>query len=76
MTISLPSPNDSDGNENDKNPIGSGWPSNNFARNLVPRSHSVLHISLPSLRMHDYDIKLPNFAFYGGREPKATILFL
>ena len=27
--------------------------------------HAFLYISLPSL--HDYDMKLPNFTFYGGR---------
>ena len=33
---------------------------NNFAR-----AWSFLYISLPSL--HDYDVKMPIFAFYGGR---------
>ena len=27
--------------------------------------HAFLYISLPSL--HDYDEKMPNFPFYGGR---------
>ena len=29
-------------------------------------SHAFLYISLPSL--HDYDEKMPNFTFYGGRK--------
>ena len=28
--------------------------------------HAFLYISLPSL--HDYDEKMPNFTFYGGRK--------
>ena len=32
-----------------------------------------LYISLPSL--HDYDVKMPNFTFCGGREHKTTTLF-
>ena len=35
--------------------------------------HAFLYISLPSL--HDYDIKLPNFTFRGGREQKETTPF-
>ena len=29
--------------------------------------HAFLYISLP-LFLHDYDVNMPNFAFYGGRE--------
>ena len=36
--------------------------------------HAFLNISLPSL--HDYDVKMPNFTFCGGREHKATTFFL
>ena len=36
--------------------------------------HAFLYISLPSL--HDYDVKLTNFTFCGGREQNATTLFL
>ena len=36
--------------------------------------HAFLNISLPSL--HDYDVKMSNFTFCGGREPKATTFFL
>ena len=28
--------------------------------------HAFLYISLPLL--HDYDVKMPNFTFYGGRK--------
>ena len=36
--------------------------------------HAVLYISLPSL--HDYDVKMPNCKFYGGRKQATTNLFL
>ena len=32
--------------------------------------HAFLYISLPSLR--DYDVKMPNFSFYGGRKQALT----
>ena len=35
--------------------------------------HTFLYISLPSLQ--DYDVKMPNFTFYGGREHKTTVFF-
>ena len=35
--------------------------------------HAFLYISLPSL--HDYDVKVPNFTFCGGRERKTTFSF-
>ena len=35
--------------------------------------HAFLYISLASL--HDYDMNLPIFTFYGGRERKARIFF-
>ena len=34
--------------------------------------HAFLDISLPLL--HDYDVKIPNFTFYGGRK-QATMKF-
>ena len=42
------------------------YPNSNFAR-----ATRFLYISLPSL--HDYDLKLPNFTFSGGRELQTTI---
>ena len=35
--------------------------------------HAFLHISLPSL--HDFEVKVLNFTFCGGRKHKGTLLF-
>ena len=35
--------------------------------------HAFLYISLPSL--HDYDVKMPNCKFYGGRKQATTNIF-
>lgn len=52
--------NDDNVNKDGKKAIG--WDSqNNFAC-----ASCFLYVSLPSL--HDYDMKLPNFTSYGGRE--------
>ena len=57
--------NDADGNENVKKTIG-----------LISKTttshvhHTFLYISFPFL--HDYDVKMPNFAFYGGRKQATT----
>ena len=57
--------NDADGNENVKRTIG-----------LISKTktshvhHTFLYISFPFL--HDYDVKMPNFAFYGGRKQATT----
>ena len=32
------------------------------------RINNFLYISLPFIMLHDYDVKLPNFTFYGGRK--------
>ena len=32
--------------------------------------HAFLYISLPSL--HDFDVKVPSFTFYGGRKQATT----
>ena len=32
--------------------------------------HTILNISFPFL--HDYDVKMPNFSFYGGRKQATT----
>ena len=32
--------------------------------------HTFWYISFPFL--HDYDVKMPNFAFYGGRKQATT----
>ena len=57
--------NDADGNENVKKTIG-----------LISKTttshvhHTFFYISFPFL--HDYDLKMPNFAFYGGRKQATT----
>ena len=57
--------NDADDNENVKKTIG-----------LISETttshvhHTFLYISFPFL--HDYDVKMPNFAFYGGRKQATT----
>ena len=35
--------------------------------------HAFLYISLPLL--HDYDVKMPSFTFYGGRKTSDDKLF-
>ena len=35
--------------------------------------HAFFYISLPFL--HDYDMKMPNFAFYGGRKQATTKVY-
>ena len=57
--------NDADGNENVKKTIG-----------LISKTttshvyHAFLYISFLFLR--DYDVKMPNFAFHGGRKQATT----
>ena len=59
---------DGDGNQNVKKAIG-----------LLSKTttlhvhHAFWFISLPSL--HDYDVKMPNCKFYGGRKQATTNLF-
>ena len=59
--------NDGDGNENVKKTIG-------FISKTTTLDvhHAFLYISQPVL--HDYDVNMPNFAFYGGRK-QATAKF-
>jgi len=58
---------DGEDNENVKQTMG--WISKTTTLHVY---HALLNISLPSL--HDYDGKMPNFTFYGGRE-QATAKF-
>ena len=57
--------NDADSNENVKKTKG-----------LISKTttlhvhHAFLYISF--LFLHDYDVKMPNFAFYGGRKQATT----
>ena len=72
MTFSLPSlspmlklpSNNDDGNGNE----------NGTENNVIGLEHHVfLYIFLPLL--HDYDVKVPNFTFCGGREHRTTTSF-
>ena len=58
---------DGDGNENVKTAIGLLGKTANLHVH-----HAFLYISSPLL--HDYDVKMPNFTFYGGRK-QATKKF-
>ena len=59
---------DGDGNKDVKKAIG-------LSRKTTTLHvhHDFLYISLPSL--HDYDVKMPNCKFYGGRKQATTNLF-
>ena len=56
---------DGDGNEDVKKAIG--------LLRKTTTLHAFLYISLPSL--DDYDVKMPNCMFYGGRNQATTNLF-
>ena len=72
-TVYLPqlgsfSNDDGDGNQGVKKAIG-------LLRKTTLNVHQAfLYISLPSL--HDYDVKMPDCKFYGGRKQTTTNLFL
>ena len=65
MSVGSFSNDDGDGNKNVKKAIS-----------LLSKTTSLhvhyafLYISLPVL--HDYDVKMPSFTFYGGRKQAAT----
>ena len=60
--------NDADDNENVKKAIGL------ISKTTTLHVHyTFLYIPFPFL--HDYDVKMPNFAFYGGRRQATTIYF-
>ena len=65
MSVGSFSNDDGDGNENVKKATG-----------LLSKTtslhvhHAFLYISLPLL--HDYDVKMPSFTFYGGRDQATT----
>ena len=57
--------NDADDNENVKKTMGL------ISKTTTSHVHNTyLYISVPFL--HDYDVKTPNFAFYGGRKQATT----
>ena len=53
-----------DGNENVKKAIGL------LSRTTSLHMHHTLYISSPLL--HDYNMKMPSFMFYGGRKEATT----
>ena len=55
--------NDADGNENVKKKKTKGLINQTTTSHV---HHTFLNISFPFL--HEYDVKMPNFAFYGGRK--------
>ena len=65
MPVGSFSNDDGDGNENVKKAIG-----------LLSKTtslhvhHAFLYICLPLL--HDYNVKMPSFTFYGGRKQATT----
>ena len=70
LTLGTLRSNNADDNQNVKKTIG-----------LISKTttshvhHSLLYISFPFL--HDYDVKMPNFTFYGGRKQiNDEMLFL
>ena len=65
MSIGSFSNDDGDGNENVEKSIGLLSKTTSLH---VP--HAFLYISLPLL--HDYDVKMPSFTFYGGRKQATT----
>ena len=72
MSVGIFSNDDGDGNENVKKTIGL------FSKTTsLHTHHACLYISLPLL--HDYDVKMPCFTFYGGRktsDDKLLFFFL
>ena len=60
--------NDADGNKNvkkkNKKTIGL------ISKTTLHVHYPFFHISLPAL--HDYDVKMPNFVFYGARKQATT----
>ena len=65
MSIGSFSNDDGDGNENIEKAIGLLSKATSLH---VP--HAFLYISLPLL--HDHDVKMPSFTFYGGRKQVTT----
>ena len=68
LTIGTLRSNDADDNKNVKKTMG-----------LISKTttshvhHNFLYISFPFL--HDYDVKMPNFPFYGGRKQATTKIY-
>ena len=65
MSVGSFSNDDGDGNENVKKAIGLL-----SKKTSLHVHHAFLYISLPLL--HDYDVKMLSFTFYGGRKQATT----
>ena len=70
VAIASLSNDDGDVNENVKKAIGF---SSLAKQQLCTCYHAFWYISCQSL--HDNDVKMPNFTFFGGREHKTTTFF-
>ena len=68
ISVASFSNDDGDSNENVKKAIGLLSKTTSFHVH-----HAILYISLPLL--HDYDVKMPSFTFYGGRKQATTKFF-
>ena len=66
LTIGTLRSNDADGNENVKK---NNW-FNKQKKTSSHVHHAFLFISF--LFLHDYDVKMPNLAFYGGSKQATT----
>ena len=69
MSVANFSNDDGDSNENVKKAIGLL----SSKTTSLHVHHAILYISLPLL--HDYDVKMPSFTFYGGRKQATTKFF-
>ena len=69
LTIGSLSNDDGVVNENGKKAVGLDWQNNNSAH----ASLSFIHFFAV---MHDYDVKMLNFTFFGERELKTKTFFL
>ena len=65
--VTIVSSSNDDGNVNENGRTAIGFISKTTALHV---HHTFLHISFPFL--HDYDVKIPNFVFYGGRKQAMT----
>ena len=67
MSVGSFSNDDGDGNGNENLKKAIGLLSKTTSLHV---HHAFLYISLPLL--HDYDVKIPNFALYGGGKQATT----
>ena len=58
--------NDADGNENVKKTMGF------ISKTTTLHVHHAFFVHFFARFLHDYDVNMPNFAFYGGRKQATT----